>query len=67
MAAGSDGYADAPLHDFFMTRYTQAYTAEIEAFVRALNGEAVDCPTGRDGIAALALADECSKMAGLTV
>ena len=65
--AGSDGYADAPLHDFFMTRYTQAYTAEIEAFVRALNGEAVDCPTGRDGIAALALADECSKMADLTV
>ena len=31
--ANADGYTRPPLHDFFMTRYTEAYAAEIAAFV----------------------------------
>src|SRR5690606_5827601 len=30
--ANADGYVRPPLHDFFMTRYTEAYAAEIATF-----------------------------------
>jgi myo-inositol 2-dehydrogenase/D-chiro-inositol 1-dehydrogenase len=35
--ATQDGYTRPPLHDFFMTRYTEAYAAEIAAFVEAIS------------------------------
>lgn len=51
------GYTRPPLHDFFMTRYTEAYAAEIATFVAAMAGKGKAEPTGEDGLIALALAD----------
>jgi len=55
------GYTRPPLHDFFMTRYTEAYAAEIATFIAALNGKGAAEPTGEDGLIALALADAAVK------
>jgi myo-inositol 2-dehydrogenase/D-chiro-inositol 1-dehydrogenase len=40
-----------------MTRYTEAYAAEIAAFIAALAGKGAASPSGEDGLIALALAD----------
>jgi myo-inositol 2-dehydrogenase/D-chiro-inositol 1-dehydrogenase len=55
--ANADGFTRPPLHDFFMTRYTAAYAAEIAALVAALRSGGPITPDGRDGLAALMLAD----------
>lgn len=55
--ATAAGYTRPPLHDFFMTRYTEAYAAEIAAFIAAISDGASISPSGQDGLAALALAD----------
>jgi len=55
--ADAHGYTRPPLHDFFMTRYTEAYAAEIAAFVEAIARGKPASPSGRDGLLALALAD----------
>ncbi len=55
--ANADGYTSAPLHTFFMTRYTESYAAEMAAFVAAAAGQAAPSPTGTDGLRALLLAD----------
>ncbi len=55
--ANAAGYTRPPLHDFFMTRYTEAYAAEIAAFIASVSGGAVISPNGEDGLAALALAE----------
>lgn len=55
--ASALGYTRPPLHDFFMTRYTEAYAAEIAAFIATLAGKAEASPSGEDGLAALALAE----------
>ncbi|MCU0906867.1 MAG: Gfo/Idh/MocA family oxidoreductase, partial [Rhodobacteraceae bacterium] len=55
--AGAHGYTQPPLLDFFMTRYTAAYAAEIAAFVAAVTTGAPTPTTGHDGLMALALAD----------
>ncbi|MCA0273729.1 MAG: inositol 2-dehydrogenase [Proteobacteria bacterium] len=59
--ASAAGYNRPPLHDFFMTRYTEAYAAEIAAFIAAVTGGAKISPSGQDGLAALALADAAVK------
>jgi myo-inositol 2-dehydrogenase/D-chiro-inositol 1-dehydrogenase len=59
--ATATGYTRPPLHDFFMTRYTEAYAAEIAAFVAAVAGGLPAAPTGEDGLAALALAEAALK------
>ncbi len=59
--ANAAGYTRPPLHDFFMTRYTEAYAAEIAQFVAALAGNGKAEPTGEDGLIALALADAALK------
>jgi len=51
------GFLRPPLHDFFMTRYTEAYAAEIGAFVAGLRDGTPLSPSGADGLAALVLAD----------
>ena len=51
------GYTRPPLHDFFMTRYTEAYANEIAGFIAAIEKGAAIAPNGEDGLAALALAD----------
>ena len=55
------GYTRPALHDFFMTRYTEAYAAEIAAFVQAVSGNGKAAPTGEDGLMALALAEAALK------
>jgi len=59
--ANADGYTRPPLHDFFMTRYTEAYAAEIAAFIAAITGGGAMAPDGADGLIALALADAALK------
>jgi myo-inositol 2-dehydrogenase/D-chiro-inositol 1-dehydrogenase len=59
--AGAKGYTRPPLHDFFMTRYTEAYAAEIAAFINAVAGKGKAEPSGEDGLIALALADAAVK------
>lgn len=55
--ANAKGYTRPPLHDFFMTRYTEAYAIEIAAFIEAVTKGKTAAPSGRDGLIALALAD----------
>ena len=61
--ANASGYTRPPLHDFFMTRYTEAYANEIAGFIEAMAKGAKATPSGRDGLAALALADAALKSA----
>ncbi|EKF60831.1 myo-inositol 2-dehydrogenase [Agrobacterium albertimagni AOL15] len=61
--ANKDGYTRPPLHDFFMTRYTAAYAAEISAFIDALDNGTPMAPSAEDGLIALALADAAVKSA----
>ncbi|WP_105435209.1 inositol 2-dehydrogenase [Neorhizobium tomejilense] len=55
--ANKDGYTRPPLHDFFMTRYTEAYAAEISAFIDSLESGSAPSPSAEDGVIALMLAD----------
>lgn len=55
--ASKDGYTRPPLHDFFMTRYTDAYAAEIATFIDAIGGGKAPHPSAEDGLRALALAE----------
>ncbi len=61
--ANADGFHRPPLHDFFMTRYEEAYAAEISAFIAALRDGAAISPTGEDGLKALLIADAATKSA----
>ncbi|MEO0496493.1 MAG: inositol 2-dehydrogenase [Pseudomonadota bacterium] len=54
--ANSEGYHRTPLHHFFMTRYTEAYAAEIAAFVRQIVDGEPATPSGVDGLRSLILA-----------
>ncbi|MGB5556485.1 MAG: inositol 2-dehydrogenase [Paracoccaceae bacterium] len=55
--AGPEGYTRPPNQHFFITRYANAYAAEIAAFVKALADGAPPPVSGLDGLKALALAD----------
>ncbi len=55
--ANKEGYTRPPLHDFFMTRYTEAYAAEISAFIDSVEKGAALSPSAEDGLIALQLAD----------
>ncbi|MGB7269145.1 MAG: inositol 2-dehydrogenase [Albidovulum sp.] len=59
--ANKDGYSRPPLLDFFMTRYADAYAAEIASFVAAIQNRTPPETTGHDGLMALALADAAVK------
>ncbi len=61
--ASADGYRRPPLHDFFMTRYVDAYANEIAAFIAALSGEDVSIPGGRDGLNSLLIAEAALESA----
>jgi myo-inositol 2-dehydrogenase/D-chiro-inositol 1-dehydrogenase len=57
------GYTRPPLHDFFMTRYTEAYANEIATFVEAVEKGRKPAPTGEDGLIALAMAEAALRSA----
>ncbi|NVK31398.1 MAG: inositol 2-dehydrogenase [Gammaproteobacteria bacterium] len=61
--AAESGYSRGPLHNFFMTRYTEAYQAEIETFVQWLGGADIEVPSGQDGLRAIELAEAALKSA----
>lgn len=59
--ATASGYRRPPLLDFFMTRYVAAYANEIAAFIETIGGKRKPSPNGKDGLAALAIADAALK------
>lgn len=59
--ANGGGYTQAPLQNFFMSRYTIAYANEIAAFVDALQSGSKMPTNGHDGLMALAIADAASR------
>ncbi|ODT70865.1 MAG: inositol 2-dehydrogenase [Pelagibacterium sp. SCN 63-23] len=59
--ANASGYTRPPLHDFFMTRYTEAYAREISAFIDCVESKSPASPSGLDGLIALALAEAALK------
>lgn len=61
--ANSRGFTRPPLHDFFMTRYLDAYANEIAAFIAAVKTGRSPIPGGRDGLAALRLAEAALEAA----
>ena len=61
--ANANGYTRPPLHDFFMTRYTEAYAREISSFIDFVESKSPATPSGIDGLIALALADAALKSA----
>lgn len=61
--ANDKGYTRPPLHDFFMTRYIDAYANEIAAFIETMGKGKKASPSGADGLAALKLADAALKSA----
>lgn len=61
--ANGEGYTKPPLLNFFMSRYTAAYAAEIAAFVDAVEKGTSTPTTGLDGLRALELADAALQSA----
>jgi myo-inositol 2-dehydrogenase/D-chiro-inositol 1-dehydrogenase len=57
------GYTRPPLHDFFMTRYTEAYANEIASFIEAVEKGRKAAPSGEDGLIALAMAEAALRSA----
>lgn len=55
--ATAEGFTRPPLLNFFMSRYTAAYAAEIAAFVDAVRTGAPTPTTGEDGVRSLELAE----------
>ncbi|MGI1662839.1 inositol 2-dehydrogenase [Palleronia sp. KMU-117] len=63
VVADASGFAKPVLLDFFMTRYLEAYAAEIAAFIAAVTEGIPPEVTGADGLAALELADAAARAA----
>lgn len=59
--ADKAGFHDAPLLNFFMTRYIAAYANEIAGFIAAIQAGTETPTTGHDGLMALALAEAALK------
>lgn len=61
--ATKDGFMRPPLHDFFMTRYLDAYAAEIAHFIACLREDTELSPSGQDGLNALKIAAAAKESA----
>ncbi|MCC6717843.1 MAG: inositol 2-dehydrogenase [Acetobacteraceae bacterium] len=59
--AGPAGFTTAPAQPFFLERYAAAYRAELDEFVAAVTDGRAPRPDGRDGLAALLLADAAAQ------
>ncbi len=59
--ADSAGFTRPKLHDFFMTRYIEAYRAEIAAFIQAVATGTPPDPGGMDGLRALEIAEAAQQ------
>jgi myo-inositol 2-dehydrogenase/D-chiro-inositol 1-dehydrogenase len=61
--ANGDGYTSDPALPFFLERYAEAYRAELDAFVTAVEGGKPASPSGEDGLKAQRLADAATQSA----
>ncbi len=61
--ATAKGYHRKALHDFFMTRYAEAYANEIASLIHGMVNDLPLSPSGADGLAALALAEAATLSA----
>ena len=59
--ANAGGFTRPPLLDFFMTRYSAAYAAEIAPFVQVIESGGLPPTTGHDGLMALVLAEAAAR------
>jgi myo-inositol 2-dehydrogenase/D-chiro-inositol 1-dehydrogenase len=59
--AGAAGYARDRALPFFLERYKDAYRIQLDRFLRVLNGEELELPTGIDGLRALQIADAAQR------
>ncbi|MGR3521637.1 MAG: inositol 2-dehydrogenase [Paracoccus sp. (in: a-proteobacteria)] len=59
--ANAGGFTRPPLLDFFMTRYSAAYAAEIATFVQVIESGGLPPTTGHDGLMALVLAEAAAR------
>ncbi|MBT8458139.1 MAG: inositol 2-dehydrogenase [Boseongicola sp.] len=59
--SGGEGFTTAPNKHFFLERYADAYVAEMEAFISAINEGKSPDPSIDDGVAAQKLADAAAK------
>ncbi|MBB4120586.1 inositol 2-dehydrogenase [Martelella radicis] len=55
--ATAEGFLRPPIYDFFMTRYVDAFAAEIRSFAENLKSGAAMSPSGNDGLKALEIAE----------
>ncbi|PRY82904.1 inositol 2-dehydrogenase [Donghicola tyrosinivorans] len=55
----ADGFATAPLMNFFMTRYVPSYAGEMKEFVACIKEDRAPATTGEDGVVALRIANAC--------
>jgi myo-inositol 2-dehydrogenase / D-chiro-inositol 1-dehydrogenase len=60
-SADAEGFRRDPAQAFFLERYAEAYRIQLDRFLRAVNGEAVDLPGGNDGLRALQIADAAQR------
>jgi myo-inositol 2-dehydrogenase/D-chiro-inositol 1-dehydrogenase len=61
--ATASGFQTDPVLPFFLERYAAAYRAELDAFVKAAQGDGPAQPDGEDGLRALLLADAALEAA----
>jgi myo-inositol 2-dehydrogenase/D-chiro-inositol 1-dehydrogenase len=61
--ASGSGFLSDPVLPFFLERYAAAYRAELDAFVKAAQGNGPAQPNGEDGLRALVLADAAIEAA----
>ena len=59
--ADNDGYRKAPLLNFFLERYAQAYRRELDSFITSVVQKIIPSPNGVDGLKALMLADAAAQ------
>lgn len=59
--ANKDGFGRDPVLPFFLERYAEAYRIQLDKFLRAVSGEAVELPDGTDGLRALQIADAAQR------
>jgi myo-inositol 2-dehydrogenase/D-chiro-inositol 1-dehydrogenase len=59
--AGPDGFARAPVQNFFLERYESAYRNELGAFIATVTAGGKPSPSGYDGLMAQRLADAATE------
>lgn len=59
--ASAAGYARDRALPFFLERYADAYRIQLDRFLRVVDGEELELPSGTDGLRALQIADAAQR------